>query len=121
MRIYISIYTFVDIHSDLVHTTESLRHAKLSAGKTETESRSLDALLEPYKADNGRLVKESNELHLALLTLKEDKDRVCRGESGLLRSCWECVDAMPDTVWDQTIRIAEQGMCYCICSSTSLK
>ncbi|CAL8256272.1 unnamed protein product [Merluccius merluccius] len=66
------------LFSDLVHTTESLRHAKLSAGKTETESRSLDALLEPYKADNGRLVKESNELHLALLTLKEDKDRVCR-------------------------------------------
>ncbi|KAJ3600083.1 hypothetical protein NHX12_034035 [Muraenolepis orangiensis] len=66
------------LFSDLVHTTESLRNAKLSAGKTENESRNFDALLEPYKTDNARLVKENNELHLALLKLKEDKDRVCR-------------------------------------------
>jgi len=69
--------------SDLVHTTESLRNAKLSAGKTENEGRSCDALLEPYKTETARLVKENNELHLALLTLKEDKDRVCRGKESL--------------------------------------
>ncbi|KAG7263227.1 hypothetical protein CRUP_036233 [Coryphaenoides rupestris] len=63
------------LFSDLVHTTESLRNAKLSAGNTENESRSSDALLEPYKTETARLVKENNELHLALLTLKEDKDR----------------------------------------------
>ncbi|XP_056132078.1 centrosomal protein of 135 kDa isoform X2 [Lampris incognitus] len=66
------------LFSDLVHTTESLRNAKLSAGKTEKESRNVDALLEPYKKENARLVKENNELHLELLKLREEKDRVCR-------------------------------------------
>lgn len=67
--------------SDLVHTTESLRNAKLNAGKTEKESRNLDALLEPYKTENARLVRENNELHLGLLKLREEKDRVSRGIS----------------------------------------
>ncbi|KAI3369003.1 hypothetical protein L3Q82_025978, partial [Scortum barcoo] len=66
------------LFSDLVHTTESLRRAKLSAGKTERESRNVDALLEPHKADNARLVQENNELHLQLLKLKEEKDQVTR-------------------------------------------
>ncbi|XP_026201117.1 centrosomal protein of 135 kDa [Anabas testudineus] len=66
------------LFSDLVHTTESLRNAKLSAGKTEKESRNLDALLEPYKTENARLVRENNELHLEFLKLKEEKDRVTR-------------------------------------------
>uniref|UniRef100_A0A673VYB3 Centrosomal protein 135 n=1 Tax=Salmo trutta TaxID=8032 RepID=A0A673VYB3_SALTR len=61
---------------DLVHTTESLRNAKLNAGKTEKESRNLDALLEPYKTENARLVRENNELHVGLLKLREEKDRV---------------------------------------------
>uniref|UniRef100_A0A4W6CK52 Centrosomal protein 135 n=1 Tax=Lates calcarifer TaxID=8187 RepID=A0A4W6CK52_LATCA len=66
------------LFSDLVHTTESLRNAKLSAGKTEKESRNLDALLEPYRTENARVVRENNELHLELLKLKEEKDRVTR-------------------------------------------
>lgn len=66
--------------SDLVHTTESLRNAKLSAGKTEKESRNFDALLEPYRAENARVVRENNELHQELLRLKEEKDRVSRGK-----------------------------------------
>ncbi|XP_076009146.1 centrosomal protein of 135 kDa isoform X2 [Genypterus blacodes] len=66
------------LFSDLVHTTESLRNAKLSAGKTEKESRNQDALLEPYKGENGRLVRENNDLHLQVLKLKEDKDRVSK-------------------------------------------
>uniref|UniRef100_A0A673NI26 Centrosomal protein 135 n=1 Tax=Sinocyclocheilus rhinocerous TaxID=307959 RepID=A0A673NI26_9TELE len=64
------------LFSDLVHTTESLRNAKLAAGKTEKESRNVDAVLEPYKAENARLVKENNELHLGLLKLREEKDRI---------------------------------------------
>lgn len=67
-------------YSDLVHTTESLRNAKLSAGKTEKETRNFDALLEPYRAENARAVRENNELHLELLKLKEEKDRVSRGK-----------------------------------------
>lgn len=66
--------------SDLVHTTESLRNAKLSAGKTEKESRDVDALLEPHRAENARVVRENNELHLELLKLREDTDRVTRGK-----------------------------------------
>ncbi|KAK7889598.1 hypothetical protein WMY93_025158 [Mugilogobius chulae] len=64
------------LFSDLVHTTESLRSAKLSVGKTEKESKNFDSLLEPYKTENARLVQENNELHLDLLKVKEDKDRV---------------------------------------------
>uniref|UniRef100_A0A3P9Q772 Centrosomal protein 135 n=1 Tax=Poecilia reticulata TaxID=8081 RepID=A0A3P9Q772_POERE len=66
------------LFSDLVHTTESLRNAKLSAGKTEKESRNVDALLGPYKAENARLVKENNSMHLELLKLREEKDHFCR-------------------------------------------
>lgn len=65
--------------SDLVHTTESLRNAKLSAGKPEADSENHDSLLEPYKAENARLVMENNELHLELLRAKEEKDRAARG------------------------------------------
>uniref|UniRef100_A0A8C2ZSB9 Centrosomal protein 135 n=1 Tax=Cyclopterus lumpus TaxID=8103 RepID=A0A8C2ZSB9_CYCLU len=64
------------LFSDLVHTTESLRNAKLSAGKTEKETRNVEAFLEPYRAENARVVRENNELHLELLKLKEEKDRV---------------------------------------------
>ncbi|KAM3619121.1 uncharacterized protein V6R79_003302 [Siganus canaliculatus] len=66
------------LFSDLVHTTESLRNAKLSAGKTEKESRNIDALLEPYRAENARVVRENNELHQQLIQLKEEKDSVTR-------------------------------------------
>ncbi|CAB1332076.1 unnamed protein product [Coregonus sp. 'balchen'] len=73
------------LFSDLVHTTESLRNAKLNAGKTEKESRNLDALLEPYKTENARLVRENNELHLGLLKLREEKDRVSRELKAYIR------------------------------------
>ncbi|CAN9500674.1 unnamed protein product [Ophioblennius macclurei] len=66
------------IFSDLIHTTESLRNAKLSAGKTEKESRNVDALLEPYRTENARVTRENNELHLELLKIREEKDRVTR-------------------------------------------
>lgn len=73
------------LFSDLVHTTESLRNAKLAAGKTEKDSRNLDTILEPYKADNARLVKENNELHLGLLKVKEEKDRISRELKAYIR------------------------------------
>lgn len=62
------------LFSDLIHTTESLRNTVLNAGKTEKESRNLDALLEPYKNENARLVRENNELHIGLLKLREEKN-----------------------------------------------
>lgn len=65
--------------SDLVHTTESLRSAKLSAGKTEKECSNYDAILEPYKTENAKLTRENNELHLEILKLKEQSDRHVKG------------------------------------------
>ncbi|XP_060686695.1 centrosomal protein of 135 kDa isoform X3 [Hemiscyllium ocellatum] len=62
------------LFSDLVHTTESLRNAKLSSGKTEKESKNLDSVLEPYRTENARLVQENNKLHQELLRLKEQSD-----------------------------------------------
>ncbi|KAJ7410493.1 Testis-specific protein 10 protein [Willisornis vidua] len=63
------------LFSDLVHTTESLRSAKLSAGKTEKECSNYDTILEPYKTENAKLTRENNELHLEILKLKEQSDR----------------------------------------------
>lgn len=65
--------------SDLVHTTESLRSAKLSAGKTEKECSNLDAILEPYKTENAQLTRENNELHLEILKMKEQSDHHVKG------------------------------------------
>lgn len=65
--------------SDLVHTTESLRSAKLSAGKNEKECSNYDAILEPYKTENAKLTRENNELHLEILKLKEQSDRHVKG------------------------------------------
>uniref|UniRef100_A0A5S6M0S4 Iroquois-class homeodomain protein irx-2 n=1 Tax=Xenopus tropicalis TaxID=8364 RepID=A0A5S6M0S4_XENTR len=73
------------LFSDLVHTTESLRNAKLAAGKTEKESKNFDSVIEPYKAENARLVRENNELHLELLKLKEESDRHIKDLKASLR------------------------------------
>ncbi|XP_028932847.1 centrosomal protein of 135 kDa isoform X2 [Ornithorhynchus anatinus] len=63
------------LFSDLVHTTESLRSTKLSASKAEKENANCDFILEPYKTENARLVRENNDLHLELLKLKEKSDQ----------------------------------------------
>lgn len=65
--------------SDLVHTTESLRSAKLSAGKSQKECSNYDTILEPYKTENAKLTRENNELHLEILKLKEQSDRYVKG------------------------------------------
>uniref|UniRef100_A0A8D0HJ81 Centrosomal protein 135 n=1 Tax=Sphenodon punctatus TaxID=8508 RepID=A0A8D0HJ81_SPHPU len=73
------------IFSDLVHTTESLRSTKLSSGKIEKECSNVDVVLEPYKAENGRLTRENNELHLDILNLKEQSDRQVKDLKATLR------------------------------------
>ncbi|XP_044155360.1 centrosomal protein of 135 kDa isoform X2 [Bufo gargarizans] len=73
------------LFSDLVHTTESLRNAKLNAGKNEKETKNFDAVIEPYKAENARLVRENNELHLELLKIKEESDRHIKDLKASLR------------------------------------
>ncbi|XP_017924868.2 centrosomal protein of 135 kDa isoform X1 [Manacus vitellinus] len=73
------------LFSDLVHTTESLRSAKLSAGKTEKEYSNYDTILEPYKTENAKLTRENNELHLEILKLKERSDRHVKDLKASLR------------------------------------
>uniref|UniRef100_A0A8C8E7E5 Centrosomal protein 135 n=1 Tax=Otus sunia TaxID=257818 RepID=A0A8C8E7E5_9STRI len=73
------------LFSDLVHTTESLRSAKLSAGKSEKEYSNYDAILEPYKTENAKLTRENNELHLEILKLKEQSDRHVKDLKASLR------------------------------------
>ncbi|XP_040411998.1 centrosomal protein of 135 kDa isoform X5 [Cygnus olor] len=73
------------LFSDLVHTTESLRSAKLSAGKIEKEFSNYDAILEPYKTENAKLTRENNELHLEILKLKEQSDRHVKDLKASLR------------------------------------
>ncbi|NWH42896.1 CP135 protein, partial [Fregata magnificens] len=74
-----------NLFSDLVRTTESLRSAKLSAGKTEKECSNYDAILEPYKTENAKLTRENNELHLEILKLKEQSDRHVKDLKASLR------------------------------------
>ncbi|XP_075278069.1 centrosomal protein of 135 kDa isoform X1 [Opisthocomus hoazin] len=73
------------LFSDLVHTTESLRRAKLSAGKTEKECSNYDAILEPYKTENAKLTRENNELHLEILKLKEQSHQHVKDLKASLR------------------------------------
>ncbi|XP_015684919.1 centrosomal protein of 135 kDa, partial [Protobothrops mucrosquamatus] len=63
------------LFSDLVHTTESLRSTKLSAGKIEKECSNFDVVLGPYREENARLTRENNELHLEVLKLKEQFEK----------------------------------------------
>lgn len=71
--------------SDLVHTTESLRSTKLSAGKIEKECSNFDVVLEPYREENARLTRENNELHLEVLKLKEQFEEQVKGNAIFLK------------------------------------
>ncbi|KAJ7326713.1 hypothetical protein JRQ81_016472 [Phrynocephalus forsythii] len=73
------------IFSDLVHTTESLRSAKLSAGKIEKDFSNFDVVLEPYREENARLTRENNELHLEVLKLKEQLEQRVKDLKATLR------------------------------------
>lgn len=73
------------LFSDLVHTTESLKHAKLELGKQDVEHKDFDTAVEPYKSDNAKLVKENNDLHQQLIKHKEDSDAVIRELKASLR------------------------------------
>ena len=55
----------------------------------KTERISLDAQIEPFRADNAKLVKENNELHLQLLKLREDFDSQIRGSPLFISSLYK--------------------------------
>ncbi len=87
------------LFNDLVHTTESLKKAKLDLSKnvdlmnTSLKNLSTSSLngtvnsingnsndiINAYKSDNSKLVKENNELHLQLIKIKDDYEIQLRG------------------------------------------
>ncbi|KAL4230126.1 hypothetical protein ACF0H5_010511 [Mactra antiquata] len=73
------------LFADLVHTTESLKNAKLEIGQQTTETKDLDSAIEPYKSDNAKLVKENNDLHKQLIKQKEESDAILRELKASLR------------------------------------
>ncbi|XP_065058745.1 centrosomal protein of 135 kDa-like [Rhopilema esculentum] len=64
------------IFSDLIHTTESLKNAKVQLGRQSRNGTSLSEhdSSEPYRSDNAKLVRENNDLHLELIRQKEDAE-----------------------------------------------
>lgn len=75
------------LFSDLVHTTESLRKSKLSAVKAEKESANFDFVLEPYKLENAKLIRENNELYLELMKLREHSGQRIKELKIALKTC----------------------------------
>ncbi|WAQ97982.1 CP135-like protein [Mya arenaria] len=73
------------LFADLVHTTESLKNAKLNLGKQTTEHVDVDSVVEAYKSDNAKLVKENNDLHKQLIKQKEESDAILRELKASLR------------------------------------
>lgn len=73
------------LFADLVHTTESLKNAKLQLGQKKTESLDAESVSAPYRSDNARLIKENNDLHMQLIKQKEESDMVIRELKSSLR------------------------------------
>lgn len=73
------------LFGDLLHTTESLKNAKLQLGKQREQKGVWEQHAEPYKADNSRLVKENNELHQQVIRLKESAEVRVRDLKATLR------------------------------------
>ena len=67
------------LFSDLLHTTESLKKAKLESSKVAKSGSGVPSSQEPYRSDNAKLVKENNELHQQLIKLQEDLETSSKG------------------------------------------
>ncbi|XP_076808288.1 centrosomal protein of 135 kDa-like isoform X2 [Clavelina lepadiformis] len=78
------------LFSDLLHTTDSLKKAKLGASKI-TDSTKLDNsqavedAIEPYRVDNARLVQENNGLHLDFVKTKEELEATTKSLKATIR------------------------------------
>ena len=73
------------LFTDLVHTTESLKNAKLQLNKREKERTTFEDNAEPYKSDNAKLVRENNQLHVQLIRAKEDSENTIKEVKNTLR------------------------------------
>nr|ANN83882.1 Cep135 [Patiria miniata] len=72
------------LFNDLVHTTSSLKNAKLQASRT-VEDKPPVCTDEAYRSDNAKLVRENNDLHLQLIKLKEDSEATIKDLKAALR------------------------------------
>lgn len=65
------------IFSDLIHTTESLKNAKLQLNRQSKSGSgiAMQDTSDAYRSDNAKLVKENNELHLELIRQKEESEK----------------------------------------------
>ncbi|RDD46752.1 Centrosomal protein of 135 kDa [Trichoplax sp. H2] len=66
------------LFADLLHTTESLKNAKTELSQRQVEKGNWERIIEPYKRDNGRLMKENNSIHLQLIKVKEESELTIR-------------------------------------------
>ena len=73
------------LFGDLLHTTESLKRAKLQLGKQSEQKGVWEQQVEPYRLDNARLVRENNELHQKVMKLKESTEIKVRDLKANLR------------------------------------
>jgi len=73
------------LFSDLIHTTDSLKRAKLGLQKLPSTGvdpeQVAEDVVEPYRADNARLVQENNQLHYEFVKVKEELDASTKSES----------------------------------------
>uniref|UniRef100_A0A2C9JE12 Centrosomal protein of 135 kDa n=1 Tax=Biomphalaria glabrata TaxID=6526 RepID=A0A2C9JE12_BIOGL len=70
---------------DLLHTTESLKNAKIELAKKTEVYTDVDSAVEPYKSDNARLIRENNEIHMTLVKQKEESEAAVRELKASLR------------------------------------
>jgi centrosomal protein CEP135 len=68
------------LFADLVHTTESLKKAKLEGSKAPVDNGRVDGRVEAYKSDNAKLVKENNQLHQQLIKKTDEAHALATGE-----------------------------------------
>jgi centrosomal protein CEP135 len=68
--------------ADLIHTTDSLKKAKLEKSTAPTVDKpGVPQEVEAYRSDNAKLIKEANELHQEIIKQKELAATSIRGES----------------------------------------
>ena len=55
------------LFADLIHTTESLKSTKQQSATLREESQAIIQQGDPYKAENTRLLRENNDLHIQII------------------------------------------------------
>jgi centrosomal protein CEP135 len=73
------------LFGDLLQTTESLKSAKQQLGRQQEQKTVWEQQVEPYRADNARVVQENTKLHQQLLRLKESAESRMRDLKTVLR------------------------------------